>query len=188
MPQDRQGRFCTEVFERYQRAEKALVCAMMEMYIQGVSTRKVEAITEELCGHQFSASTVSRINKRLDATLGKFHERKLEEPFANVILDARYERVREEGVVRRRAVLVAMGINCEGRRCVLGVELANRESRSSWRRFLSGLKARGLHGVELVVSDDHEGLKKGGHRDLHGCGLAAVLCAFSAKRLGPSAP
>ena len=160
VPQDRQGRFRTEVFERYQRNEKALVGALVEMYIQGVSTRKVKAITEELCGHEFSSATVSRMNESLDGELTKFAERRLEEEYPYLVLDARYEKVREDGVVRSQAVLVAIGINREGRRCVLGVGLANRESTTSWREFLLGLKQRGLRGVELVVSDDHAGLKQ----------------------------
>ena len=159
VPQDRQGHFRTEVFERYQRSEKALVGALAEMYVQGVSTRKVKAITEELCGHEFSSATVSRINESLDGELGKFAERRLEEEYPYLVLDARYEKVREDGVIRSQAVQVAIGINREGRRCVLAVGLANRESRASWREFLLALRQRGLRGVELVVSDDHEGLK-----------------------------
>ena len=160
VPQDRQGRFRTEVFARYQRSEKALVHAVMEMYIQGVSTRKVKAITEELCGHSFSASAISAINKGLDATLAKFAHRSLEEPYPYLIVDARYEKVRESGVIRSQAVLIAIGINWEGHRQVLAVELANRASQSSWKEFLLGLKKRGLSGVEFVASDDHAGLKK----------------------------
>jgi putative transposase len=159
VPQDRQGHFSTELFERYQRSEKALVGALAEMYVQGVSTRKVKAVTEELCGHSFSASAISAINKSLDSGLKAFAERRLQEPYPYLILDARYERVREDGVIVSQAVLVAIGIDWEGRRQVLAVELANRESRSSWKDFLLGLKARGLHGVEFVVSDDHPGLK-----------------------------
>lgn len=160
VPQDRQGRFSTEVFERYQRSEKALVSALSEMYVQGVSTRKIKAVTEELCGHSFSASVISQMNTKLDGELKKFAERKLEEEYPYLIVDARYEKVREDGVIQSRAVLVALGITWEGRRQILAVELANRESRSSWREFLVGLKNRGLRGVELVISDDHEGLKK----------------------------
>jgi putative transposase len=160
VPQDRQGRFRTEVFERYQRSEKALVGALTEMYVQGVSTRKVKAITEELCGHEFSASTISRMNQQLDEELQKFGGRQLEEAYPYVILDARYEKVREDAVIRSQAVLIAIGVDWEGRRNVLAVELANRESLSSWREFCLGLKARGLHGVELVISDDHVGLRK----------------------------
>jgi putative transposase len=160
VPQDRDGRFSTELFERYDRAERALVTTLVEMYVQGVSTRKVKAITEELCGHEFSASAVSRATKMLDEQLRSFADRSLDEAYPYLILDARYERVREGGVVGRRAVLIAIGINHDGRRCVLGVELANRESRTSWRDFLVRLTERGLHGVEFVVSDDHEGLKQ----------------------------
>jgi putative transposase len=159
VPQDRQGRFRTEIFERYQRSEKALVSALTEMYVQGVSTRKVKAVTEELCGHEFSASTISRMNQSLDKELDEFAQRRLEDAYPYLILDARYEKVREGGVIRSQAVMLAIGIDWEGRRCVLSVELANRESASSWKNFVLGLKQRGLNGVELVVSDDHAGLR-----------------------------
>jgi putative transposase len=160
IPQDRQGHFSTQIFERYQRSEKALVSALAEMYVQGVSTRKVKAITEELCGHTFSAATISNINKSLDESLEKFAKRPLEEAYPYLILDARYEKVREDGVIRSQAVQIAIGINEEGRRQILAVELANRESRTSWKDMLLELKERGLRGVELVVSDDHPGLKR----------------------------
>jgi transposase-like protein len=159
VPQDRDGRFSTELFERYQRSEQALVANLAEMYVQGVSTRKVKAITEELCGHSFSASAISSINKRLDESLGQFASRRLEEPFPYLILDARYEKVREGGIVSSQAVLIAVGIDWDGRRQILGVEITNRESQSSWRTFLLGLRERGLSGVELVVADDHAGLR-----------------------------
>src|SRR5271155_3386354 len=138
---------------------RALVSALAEMYVQGVSTRKVKAITEELCGHSFSATTISEATARLDEKLKAFFGRRLDEPYPYLIVDARYERVREGGVIASQAVLVAIGVDWEGRRQVLGVEVANRESRSSWREFMAGLRARGLHGVEYVVSDDHAGLK-----------------------------
>jgi len=160
VPQDRQGQFSTQVFERYQRSEKALVSALAEMYIQGVSTRKVKQITEELCGHSFSASSISAIVKRLDEQLAQFASRTLEEAYPYLILDARYEKVRDCGAIRSRAVMIAIGIDWEGRRQILAVELANRESASSWKDFLLSLKQRGLKGVEMVVSDDHAGLRK----------------------------
>ena len=159
VPQDREGRFSTELFERYQRSERALVATLAEMYVQGVSTRKVKAITEELCGHAFSASAISAINQRLDESLAAFAGRPLAEPFPYLILDARYEKVREAGVVMSQAVLIAVGIDWDGRRQILAVEMANRESRSSWKDFLLALRARGLHGVEFVVADDHAGLR-----------------------------
>ena len=160
IPQDRQGHFSTQIFERYQRSEKALVSALAEMYIQGVSTRKVKAITEELCGHAFSASAISAVNKTLDESLERFAKRPLEEAYPYLVLDARYEKVREDGVIRSQAVQIAIGINEEGRRQILAVELANRESQTSWKDVLLELKSRGLRGVEFVVSDDHPGLKR----------------------------
>jgi putative transposase len=160
VPQDRAGRFSTVVFEQYQRSEKALVAALAQMYVQGVSTRKVKTITEELCGHEFSASSISTITGKLDGQLEEFARRRLEEPFPYLILDARYEKVREAGVIRSRAVLIGLGVDWDGRRQVLAVEWANRESVSSWREFLLGLKERGLHGVQFCVSDHHPGLKK----------------------------
>src|SRR6202040_3435108 len=105
------------------------------MYGQGVSTRKVKAITEELCGHAFSASSISAINKRLDESLEAFATRPLGEPFPYLILDARYEKVREGGVVMSQAVLIAVGVDWDGRHQILAVKMANRESRSSWKDF-----------------------------------------------------
>jgi len=159
VPQDRDGHFSTELFERYQRSEQAFLSTLAEMYVQGVSTRKVKKITEELCGHSFSASTISAMNKRLDERLTAFAKRRLDEPFAYLIIDARYEKVRQDGVVRSCAVLVALGVDWEGRRQILAVEIANRESRSSWKDFLMSLRERGLHGVEYIVADDHAGLR-----------------------------
>lgn len=159
VPQDRAGRFRTELFERYQRSEKALFAALSEMYIQGVSTRKVKAITEELCGHSFSASSISGITQRLDEQLEAFATRRLEEDYPYLIVDARYERIRIDGAIRSQAVLIAIGVNWDGRRCILGIDVADRESRNSWRDFLLSLRERGLHGVEFVVSDDHAGLR-----------------------------
>jgi len=160
VPRDRSGEFSTALFERYARSEKALVAALAQMYVQGVSTRKVKAITEELCGHSFSASAISAINKGLDEALARFSNRQLDEPYPYLILDARYEKVRENGVISSMAVQIAIGINGDGQRQVLAVETANRESQSSWKEFLLRLKERGLTGVEFVVSDDHAGLKK----------------------------
>lgn len=160
VPQDRQGHFSTQLFERYQRSEKALVSALAEMYVQGVSTRKVKVITEELCGHSFSASAISGVNKTLDESLERFAKRSLEEIYPYLIVDARYEKVREGGVIVSQAVQIAIGINEEGRRQILAVELASRESATSWRDFLLELKGRGLRGVEFVVTDDHPGLKR----------------------------
>ena len=159
VPQERSGLFSTRVFERYQRSEKALVAVLSEMYVQGVSTRRVSRLAEGLCGHEFSPATISAMVSQLDASLKAFAERRLEEAYPYVLLDARYEKVREEGSVRSRAVRIALGMDGAGRRQVLAAEVANRESEGSWTEFLSHLKERGLHGVEYVVSDRHEGLK-----------------------------
>jgi putative transposase len=113
VPQDRHGHFSTELFERYQRSEKALVAALAEMYVQGVSTRKVKAITEELCGHSFSAAAISAINTRLDEELAQLARRRLDEAYPYLIVDARYERVREAGIIGNQAVLLAIGIGWE---------------------------------------------------------------------------
>lgn len=160
VPRDREGKFSTELFERYQRSEKALLTSLSEMYIKGVSTRKIKSITEELCGHEFSASTVSNINKTLDEQLDAFAQRSLGTKYPYVILDARYEKVREGGMIASQAVLIAIGVTEEGKKEVLGVELSNRESRTSWGEFLLGLRKRGLGGVKFIVSDSHEGLKR----------------------------
>lgn len=120
----------------------------------------MKAITEELCGHEFSSASISRIVAGLDEELERFSRRRLEEDYPYLVLDARYEKVREDGTVRSQAVLMAIGIDWEGRRNVLAVELAERESTSSWKGLRVVLRERGLHGVQLVVSDDHRGLKR----------------------------
>ena len=139
-------------------SEKALVSALAEMYVQGVSTRKVKAITEELCGHTFSASTISRINASLDGVLSRFAERRLDEAYPYLVLDARYEKVRLDGVIQSQAVLVRHQL---GRQALCPRRGAVEPGvRSSWTNFVTGLKVRGLHGVEFVVADDHAGLKR----------------------------
>lgn len=188
VPQDRQGRFSTELFSRYQRSEKALVAALVEMYVQGVSTRKVKAVSEELCGHAFSAGTLSELNATLDAELERFARQPLEAEYPYLILDARHEKVREDGVIRSRAVLVAIGIDWAGRRRLPGVELAARESATSWRDFLLDLRGRGLRGVRQAISDDHAGLRRAVAETAARGGLAALLRPFPAQRAGPSAP
>ena len=187
VPQDRDGRFSTELFERYQRSEKALVGALAEMYVQGVSTRKVKAVTEVLCGHSFSASAISAVNKSLDEALQAFAERRLSEPFPYLILDARYERVREAGIIISQAVLIAVAVDGEGQRQILGVDLANRESRTSWRDFL--LEAEAARSVRRRVCrlGRSRGPEAGDPRGSARRCLAALLCAFSAQCARPSA-
>jgi transposase-like protein len=173
-----QGTVSNGGIERYQRSEKALVVALTEMYVQGVSTRTVKEVTEQLCGHEFSSSTISRMTERLDEDLEKFARRRLEEEYPYLILGARHERVREDSVISSRAVQVAIGINWEGRRSVLAVEIANRESTTSWRDFLLGLKQRGLRGVATVISDDHVGLRNSIPEVLPEANSQAVMFTF----------
>lgn len=157
IPQVREGGFYPNALEKGMRSERAFVMALAEMYIQGVSTRKVKAITEELCGIEISAMQVSRATAKLDAVLQEWRERPLGE-IRYLFLDARYEKVREAGQIRDAAVLVASGITPEGERQVLGVSVSLSEHETHWKAFLQSLKDRGLHGVELVTSDSHAGL------------------------------
>lgn len=139
------------------RSEQALKIALAEMYVQGVSTRKVSAIVEELCGASVSSTQVSQCAKLLDAQLQKWRTRPLD-TFPYLILDARYEKVRHDGQVRDCAVLIALGVDPAGRRSVLGVSVAFSEAEVHWRTFLQSLVQRGLVGVQFMVSDDHPGL------------------------------
>jgi putative transposase len=158
IPQVREGGFYPESLEKGIRSERALLVAMAEMYVQGVSTRKVKAVTEELCGVAMSASQVSQAAALLDADLEKWRNRTLEE-CVYLFLDAYYEQVREDGQVRNLAVLSAVGIHRDGKREILGVSVSLSEHEMHWRAFLESLKARGLDGIQLVISDAHEGLK-----------------------------
>ena len=157
VPQVREGGFYHSVLEKGLRSERTLTMTLAEMYVQGVLTRKVKAITEALCGVEISAAQVSRATAQLDATLQEWRERPLGE-ITYLYLDARYEKVREAGQVRDAAVLVASGITPQGERQVLGVSVSLSEHEIHWRTFLQGLKDRGMHGVKLVISDDHSGL------------------------------
>lgn len=157
IPQVREGGFYPSALEKGLRSERALVATLAEMYVQGVSTRKVKAITEELCGVEVSAMQVSRATAQLDEILQQWRERPLGE-VAYLYLDARYEKVREAGQVRDAAVLLATGITPEGERQVLGVSVSLSEHETHWKAFLKALKDRGMHGVNLVISDDHSGL------------------------------
>lgn len=157
VPQVREGGFYPTALEKGLRSERALVATLAEMYVQGVSTRKVKAITEELCGIEVSAMQVSRAAAQLDEVLQEWRERPLGE-ITYLYVDARYEKVRDAGQVRDAAVLVATGITPEGERQVLGVSASLSEHEAHWKAFLKSLRDRGLNGVKLVISDDHEGL------------------------------
>jgi transposase-like protein len=160
IPRHRNGEFSTTMFNRYQRSEQALVLAMIEMVINGVSTRKIENITEELCGKSFSKSTVSKLCEHLDPIVAAFRNRPLEKHYPFVIVDAMYIKVREDGRVCSKGLLIATAVNEEGNREVIGFQLNNSESETSWGDFFSNLKTRGLTDVDLMVSDNHKGLVK----------------------------
>jgi transposase-like protein len=158
VPQTRGVEFYPTALERGERSERALKLALAEMYVQGVTTRKVSAVMQELCGLDVTSSQVSRVARALDAELAAWRERSLGEiPY--LLLDARYENVRVSGVVVSCALLVAVGITPEGARTILGVSVSLSEAEVHWREFLASLQDRGLHGVQLVTSDDHAGLR-----------------------------
>jgi putative transposase len=159
VPQTRGVEFYPSALEKGIRSERALKLAVAEMYVQGVSTRKVAAITEALCGLEVTSGQVSRAAQALDSELEKWRSRPIgETPY--LILDARYEHVRHGGQVRSCAVLTAIGIDTKGKRSILGVSVSLSEAEAHWRDFLASLQGRGLHGVRLVVSDAHGGLKE----------------------------
>lgn len=170
VPQDREGTFSTRLFARYQRNEKALCLALMEMYVEGVSTRKVKEITEELCGTSFSKSLVSSLAGSLDAELEGWRNRALEaEAYPYVFVDARYEKVRMDHRIVSQGVLIVSAVRePDGLREILAVEVADTESEATYQELFRSLKSRGLSGVELVVSDEHEGLKAAVARHFQG--------------------
>ena len=175
VPQTRGVEFYPSVLERGVRSERALKLAVAEMYVQGVSTRKVAAITQELCGLDISSMQVSRAAALLDEELEAWRNRPLSEiPY--LILDARYEKIRHAGSVVPCAVLVAIGITPDGRRSVLGVSVSLSEAEVHWREFLASLQDRGLHGVRYIVSDDHAGLKQA--RQARFSGVPWQRCQF----------
>ncbi|WP_179090251.1 IS256 family transposase [Paenibacillus sp. FSL H8-0548] len=161
IPRFRDDTFSTELFKRYQRSEQALMVTLMELVVQGVSTRKVARVTEELCGRAFSKSTVSDLCKQLDPIVQAWNNRSLKEmvyPFVTV--DAMYVKVREDGRIRSRGVFIGYGVNSDGNREILGLAIGDIESEASWGAFFSRLKERGLHGVDCITSDTNGGLVK----------------------------
>jgi len=157
IPQVREGGYYPSALEKGMRSERALLITLAEMYIQGVSTRKVSTIIEKMCGVEISAMQVSRGTKQLDEILQQWRGRPLGE-IRYLFLDARYEKVRESGQIRDAAVLIATGISPEGERQVLGVSVSLSEHQVHWRDFLQSLRDRGMRGVKLIISDAHEGL------------------------------
>ncbi len=169
VPRLRNGRFSTELYSRLQRSEQALLLALMEMVINGVSTRKVSRVVEEMCGMEFPSSSVSDLCKRLDPIVTGWNERRLDEhlyPF--LVLDAIYIKIREGGRVRSYALLLGTGVRDDGHREILGLQISQTESELSWEEYIRWLCDRGLRGVDLVVSDNHKGLVKAIRSQLSG--------------------
>jgi len=157
IPQVREGDFYPQALEKGLRSERALVMSLTEMYVQGVSTRKVATIIKKLCGSNVSSSLVSRATAQMDEQLTQWRNSPLGESIY-LYLDARYEKVRQDGQVRDTAVLIAVGVGPEGHRKVLGVSASLSEQEVHWRTFMESLVKRGLRGVQLIISDDHAGL------------------------------
>lgn len=158
IPQVREGGFYPQALEKGLRSERALMLALAEMYVQGVSTRKVAAITERLCGIEISSTQVSRAAALLDGVLEDWRNRPLD-TVIYLYLDALYEKVRIDGQIRDAAVLIASGVKADGKRAILGVSVSLGEQELHWRDFMQSLVERGLNGVELIISDAHVGLQ-----------------------------
>lgn len=165
---DREGKFQTELFKRYQRSERALVSTMVEIYVQGVSTRKVSKVVEELCGNEVSKSQISVLCKELDEQLEAWRNRRLEDEYPYLVIDARYEKIRTHLGVVSKAVMIIIGISTSGRREILAIEIGNSENEVMWGDVFKKLKERGLRGLMYAVSDDHKGLTRALDRHFQG--------------------
>ncbi|MDT7944661.1 MAG: IS256 family transposase [Dehalococcoidia bacterium] len=187
VPRDREGELVTEVFERYKRMTGDVEEAVLEMYLQGVSVRRVAEITRALSRVKVGKDAVSRIARRLQEELALWRGRRLERAYPYLFLDATYLKVQCGERVREVALLVAVGVDEEGHREVLAVEEAGGERREVYRQLLRGLLDRGLRGVLLVVSDDHEAIKQGVASELAGGEMAALPGPLPAQRAGPCA-
>ena len=168
VPKDREGRFHSGLFARFQRSKKALIFALQEAYLQGVSTRKVTKITEALCGTSFSKSQVSQLCQELDADIKAWRERPLEQAYPYLIIDATYLHIRSRGQVASEGVLIVSGIAMSGHRDILALDVAHTETEATYADLFKDLKKRGLKGVQLIISDHHEGLQNAIKRHFQG--------------------
>lgn len=184
VPMDRDGTFKTDLFERYQRSEKALVLSLMEMYLEGVSTRKVKDVTEVLCGTTFSKSQVSRLTVGLDAELEAWRSRRLDGEYPYLMVDATYQHVRIGRRVSSQGVLIVTGVKNDGHREILAVDVTDTESEATYQDLFRSLKDRGLRGVQLVTSDDHQGLKNAVRRHFQGASWQRCQVHFARNVLG----
>ncbi len=175
VPRDRDGRFSTELFESYQRSEKALLLALLESWVCGVSTRKVKRITEDLCGISVSNSTVSRLTAELDEDLELWRNRPLDRHYPYVYADGIYGKVRSEGRIRSEVALVVMGVDAKGRRHLLATDAVHEENQADYEALLVGLKQRGVEQVDLLIGDAHQGLQAAFARTSPGSGRQRCL-------------
>jgi len=159
VPRVRDGSFFPSLLEPRKRTERALVAVVQEAYVQGVSTRRVDDLVQALGLHGMSKSQVSRLCQELDAEVERFRSRRLDGPYPYVWLDATFVKVREQGRVVSQAIVIAIAVKASGEREVLGLDVGPSEDGAFWLQFLRGLVSRGLSGVQLVVSDAHQGLK-----------------------------
>lgn len=170
VPRIRNGEFSTEIFQRYQRSEKALVLSLLEMVVNGVSTRKVKKITKKLCGESVSKSTVSRLCESLDPVVEDWNQRSLDDhDYPVIMLDGFVTKIRHENRVVSKSLMIGIGFREDGYREILGVQVGHSETYEGWKRFLKWLKQRGISGVDAVVSDDHSGLRKAVQEQFQGC-------------------
>ena len=188
VPQTRDGSFSTDIFQRYQRSEQAFVLALMERVVQGVSTRRVSAITEELCGASFSRSTVSALCAGLDPRVRRFNERRLGEDYPFVMVDALFIKAREDDRVVMRAALIATGIRRDGYREILGIKIGDSESYATWDEMFKWLRGRGLKGVMFVISDSHSGLVQAATKHFQGAHWQRCQVHLMRNLLGHSSP
>ncbi len=179
VPRHRNKSFETEIFEKFKRSEQALLSTMMQMVIDGVSTRKVDNITRELCGINYSKSTVSNICKELTEVIGTWKNRDLSaNSYPFIIIDGVHVKVRENNQVISKAFFIALGINDQGHRDILGMMVGDSESETTWSEFFSSLKERNLTGLDLVVSDAHKGLVKAVQKHFQGVKLQRYQAHF----------
>ncbi|MFD1737784.1 IS256 family transposase [Bacillus salitolerans] len=181
VPRTRNGQFSTSVFEKYQRADQSLVLSMMEMVVNGVSTRKVTKIMEQLCGESVSKSLVSTISKKLDPIVNEWANRPLNVMYYKyVYVDAMYIKVREHQRVVSKAVYIAIGVNDKNQREIIGLSVNHVESKTGWNQFFEHLKSRGFQSPKLIISDAHKGLKAAIHESF--VGSSWQRCTFHFKR------
>jgi len=159
VPRHRNQPFKTMIFDNYKRSEAALIASMAEMVVNGVSTRKVSKVMEELCGTSYSKSTVSELCRELDAKVEEFRNRPLTKDYPFLTIDATYFKVRENHRIISRAFMIAYGTDDRGRREILGCGVYTGETKENWNDFLKGLKVRGLKGLLMITSDAHEGIR-----------------------------